>query len=116
MGERLAARASTRICCQVPSGSAFVDIDSLPCPAFDCAKRGARYGHTKTAGKQILRTGRSPLIATISNQAVATTRAAGVTRQILVRGDSVHGDSTVVGACGHADGLSSRRGPDFRWC
>ncbi|MCV7041556.1 IS1380 family transposase, partial [Mycolicibacterium moriokaense] len=87
-------------------------------------------GHTKIAGKQILRKGLSPLVATISTdsgapviagarlragktnsgkgaaqmiaQAVATARAAGVTGQILVRGDSAYGNSTVATACRRA--------------
>ncbi|WP_163742322.1 IS1380 family transposase [Mycolicibacterium fallax] len=109
---------------------AFVDIDSLLRPVFGHAKQGASYGHTKIAGKQILRKGLSPLVATISTdsgapviagarlragktnsgkgaaqmiaQAVATARAAGVTGQILVRGDSAYGNSTVATACRRA--------------
>jgi len=103
---------------------AFVDIDSLLRPVHGHAKQGASYGHTKIAGKQILRKGLSPLVTTISTQtsapviagarlragktnsgkgaarmiaqAVATARAAGVRGQILVRGDSAYGNSTVV--------------------
>ena len=45
---------------------AFVDIDSLLRPVYGHAKQGASYGHTKIAGKQILRTGLSPLVTTIS--------------------------------------------------
>jgi hypothetical protein len=109
---------------------AFVDIDSLLRPVYGQAKQGASYGHTKIAGKQILRKGLSPLVTTISTehgapvitgarlragktnsgkgaarmiaQAVATARAAGVTGQILVRGDSAYGNSAVVGACRRA--------------
>ncbi|MCV7070698.1 transposase, partial [Mycobacterium rufum] len=93
-----------------------IDIDSLLRPVYGHAKQGASYGHTKIAGRQILRKGLSPLITTISTdhgapviagarlragkansgkgaarmiaQAAATARAAGVTGQILVRGDS----------------------------
>jgi hypothetical protein len=111
-------------------GRAFVDIDSLLRPVYGHAKQGASYGHTKIAGKQILRKGLSPLVTTISTatgapliagarlragktnsgkgaarmiaQAVATARAAGVTGQILVRGDSAYGNSTVVAACRRA--------------
>ena len=43
----------------------YVDIDSLLRPVFGHAKQGASYGHTKIAGKQVLRKGLSPL-ATIS--------------------------------------------------
>lgn len=94
------------------------------------AKQGACYGHTKIAGKQILRKGLSPLVTTISTdhsapviagarlragkansgkgaasmitEAVATARAAGVTGQILVRGDSAYGTGTVVNAAREA--------------
>ncbi|AWT51064.1 TnpC protein [Mycolicibacterium smegmatis MKD8] len=111
-------------------GRAYLDIDSLLRPVYGHAKQGASYGHTKIAGKQILRKGLAPLITTISTecaapvitgarlragksnsgkgaarmiaQAVATARAAGVTGQILVRGDSAYGNSTVVAACRRA--------------
>ena len=84
----------------------FIDIDSLLRPVYGHAKQGASYGHSKIAGKQVLRKGLSPLVATISTataapviagmrlragragsgkgagrmvaQAVATARAAGV--------------------------------------
>jgi len=109
---------------------AFIDIDSLLRPVYGHAKQGASYGHTKIAGKQILRKGLSPLIATISTdtaapviagarlragktnsgkgaarmvaQAVATARAAGVSGQLLVRGDSAYGNGVVVAACRRA--------------
>ena len=44
----------------------FIDIDSLLRPVYGHAKQGASYGHTKIAGKQILRKGLSPLASTIS--------------------------------------------------
>ena len=121
---------------------AFIDIDSLLRPVYGHAKQGASYGHTKIAGKQILRKGLSPLVTTISTagaapvitgirlragkansgkgagrmvaQAIATARAAGVSGQILVRGDSSYGTRAVVGACGRsacgpAGGLPRRR-------
>lgn len=109
---------------------AFLDIDSLLRPVYGHAKQGASYGHTKIAGKQILRKGLSPLVTTISTatsapvitgarlragkansgkgaarmiaQAVATARTAGVTGQIVVRGDSAYGNSTVATACRRA--------------
>jgi Transposase DDE domain group 1 len=109
---------------------AFVDIDSLLRPVYGHAKQGASYGHTKIAGKQILRKGLSPLVTTISTeagapvitgarlragransakgaprmiaQAVATARAAGVTGEIVVRGDSAYGTGVVVAACRRA--------------
>jgi len=106
---------------------AFVDIDSLLRPVYGHAKQGASYGHTKIAGKQILRKGLSPLITTISTEhgapvvagirlragragsgkgaatmvadAIGTTRAAGAIGEVLVRGDSAYGSSPVVAAC-----------------
>ena len=106
---------------------AFIDIDSLLRPVYGHAKQGASYGHTKIAGKQVLRKGLSPLATTISTehsapviagmrlragktgsgkgagrmvaQAITTARAAGATGKILVRGDSAYGNRAVVGAC-----------------
>ena len=106
---------------------AFLDIDSLLRPVYGHAKQGASYGHTKIAGKQVLRKGLSPLATTISTtqaapviagmrlragktgsgkgagrmiaQAIATARAAGATGKILVRGDSAYGNRAVVRAC-----------------
>ena len=45
---------------------AYVDIDSLLRPVYGKAKQGASFGHTKIAGKQVLRKGLSPLATTIS--------------------------------------------------
>jgi hypothetical protein len=106
---------------------AFIDIDSLLRPVFGHAKQGASYGHTKIAGKQVLRQGLSPLATTISTddgapvlagirlragragsgkgaasmvaEAIRVARAAGATGTILVRGDSAYGNSAVAGAC-----------------
>ncbi|MGH3561620.1 MAG: IS1380 family transposase [Mycobacterium sp.] len=108
----------------------FIDIDSLLRPVYGHAKQGASFGHTKIAGKQILRKGLSPLAATISTdtaapviagmrlragksasgkgaarmvaQAIACARAAGASGQILVRGDSAYGNSAVVAAARRA--------------
>ena len=105
----------------------FIDIDSLLRPVYGHAKQGASYGHTKIAGKQVLRKGLSPLATTISTassapviaglrlragransgkgagrmvaQAINTARAAGASAQILVRGDSAYGNRAVVAAC-----------------
>lgn len=105
---------------------AFIDVDSLLRPVFGHAKQGASFGHTKIAGRQVLRRGLSPLATTISSaqgapvvagirlragkagsgkgaasmvrEAIATARAAGATGEILVRGDSAYGNSAVVGA------------------
>ena len=109
----------------------FIDIDSLLRPVYGHAKQGASYGHTKIAGKQILRKGLSPLATTISTaghapvisgmrlragrtgsgkgagrmvaQAISTARAAGADGPILVRGDSAYGTRSVVRSCLRAD-------------
>jgi hypothetical protein len=106
---------------------AFIDIDSLLRPVYGHAKQGASFGHTKIAGKQVLRRGLSPLATTISTdqaapvvagirlragkagsgkgaatmvrEAIKVARAAGATGEILVRGDSAYGNSAVVRAC-----------------
>src|SRR6478609_8378181 len=106
---------------------AFIDIDSLLRPVYGHAKQGASYGHTKIAGKQVLRKGLSPLATTISTThaapviagmrpradktgsgkgagrmvapAIVTARAAGASGKILVRGDSAYGSRAVVRAC-----------------
>jgi hypothetical protein len=106
---------------------AYVDIDSLLRPVFGHAKEGASFGHTKIAGKQVMRRGLSPLATTISTptaaplvagirlragkagsgrgadsmvtEAINTARAAGAAGKILVRGDSAYGNSPVVAAC-----------------
>lgn len=98
---------------------AVIDIDSLLRPVFGHAKQGASYGHTKIAGKQILRKGLSPLVTTISTSggapviaglrlrsgktgsgkgaasmvrdAIGTARSCGAVGQVLVRGDSAYG-------------------------
>ena len=109
---------------------AFVDIDSLLRPVYGYQKDGASYGHCKIAGKQILRKGLSPLVTTICTdtgapvvagirlragragsgrgaakivaEAVNTAREAGCCGEIMVRGDSAYGNSTVVAACRRA--------------
>ena len=106
---------------------AFVDIDSLVRPVYGHHKQGASYGHTKIAGKQVLRKGLSPLVTTISTDtaapvvtgirlragksnsgkgaarmvaaAIATARAAGVSGLIIVRGDSAYGNRAVIRVC-----------------
>ncbi len=106
---------------------AFVDIDSLLRPVHGHHKQGASYGHSKIAGKQVLRKGLSPLVTTLSTdtaapvitgirlragkansgkgaarmvaQALQTARAAGVTGQITVRGDSAYGSRAVIRVC-----------------
>jgi Transposase DDE domain group 1 len=50
---------------------AYIDIDSLLRPVYGKAKQGASFGHTKLAGKNILRRGLSPLAVTISTDTTA---------------------------------------------
>lgn len=104
-----------------------VDIDSLLRPVFGHKKQGASFGHTKVAGRQVLQRGLSPLVTTISTpgsapviagirlragkagsgkgaasmvkEAITTARRAGASGEILVRGDSAYGSSTMVAAC-----------------
>lgn len=106
---------------------AYVDIDSLLRPVYGHGKQGASFGHTKIAGKQVLRRGLSPLATTLCTdegapvvagirlrvgkagsgkgaasmvtEAIRTARAAGASGEILVRGDSAYGNSAVAGAC-----------------
>jgi hypothetical protein len=106
---------------------AYVDIDSLLRPVYGHAKQGASFGHTKIAGRQILRRGLSPLATTISTErgapvvagirlragragpgkgaasmvgeAISTARAAGASGELLVRGDSAYSNSAVVSSC-----------------
>jgi len=46
----------------------FIDIDALLRPVYGHAKRGASFGHTKIAGKTVLRRGLSPLAVTIGTE------------------------------------------------
>ena len=115
---------------------AFVDVDSLLRPVYGRAKQGASFGHTKIAGKNILRRGLSPLAVTISTpdsapvlaevrlragragsakgapsivrSAIRTAKAAGATpANILVRGDSAYGNSLVIAAVQAEDAMFS---------
>lgn len=104
----------------------FVDIDSLLRPVYGHTKQGASFGHTKIAGRQVLRRGLSPLATTLSTpsaapvvagirlragkassgkgaasmvtEAITTARAAVPGCEILLRGDSAFGNSHVVAA------------------
>ena len=58
--------AGHSICCPASAEQVFVDVDSLLRPVYGHAKQGASYGHTKIAGKQVLRQGLSPLATTLS--------------------------------------------------
>jgi hypothetical protein len=113
---------------------AFVDIDSLLRPVYGHAKQGASFGHTKIAGKAVLRRGLSPLAtaictptaapvlagirlragragssrgaASMVRDAVGTAKAAGAVR-VLVRGDSAFGNGPVVSAARTAGAMFS---------
>jgi hypothetical protein len=50
---------------------AYIDIDSLLRPVYGKTKQGASFGHTKIAGKNVLRRGLSPLAVTISTDTAA---------------------------------------------
>jgi hypothetical protein len=73
---------------------AYVDIDSLLRPVYGHAKQGASFGHTKIAGKTILRRGLSPLAVTISTDTAAPVLA-GV-RLRAGRADSAKGTAGMV--------------------
>jgi hypothetical protein len=47
---------------------AVIDIETLLRPVFGHSKQGASFGHTKLAGKQVLRRGLSPLVTTMSTE------------------------------------------------
>jgi hypothetical protein len=72
----------------------FIDIDSLLRPVYGHAKQGASFGHTKIAGKSILRRGLSPLAVTISTETAAPV-VAGV-RLRAGRAGSAKGAATMV--------------------
>jgi Transposase DDE domain group 1 len=115
---------------------AYIDIDSLLRPVYGHAKQGASFGHTKIAGKNILRRGLSPLAVTISTEtaapvlagvrlragkagssrgaasmlteAINTAIEAGATPQtILVRGDSAYCGGKIIAAVVKAGGRFS---------
>jgi len=73
---------------------AFIDIDSLLRPVYGHAKQGASFGHTKIAGKAILRRGLSPL-AVIVATATAAPVLAGV-RLRAGRAGSAKGAASIV--------------------
>ena len=72
----------------------YLDIDSLLRPVYGKAKQGASFGHTKIAGKSILRRGLSPLAVTISTE-VAAPVLAGV-RLRAGRAGSAKGATSMV--------------------
>lgn len=138
LGAHLAALAAAVPLLPEAQRRAFVDIDSLLRPVYGHAKQGASSGFTKIAGRQVLRKGLSPLMATISTEVaapviarirlragrassskgaarmiasvIASARAAGVSGQILVCGDSASATGAMVHACRRA-----RMGSSLGW-
>jgi Transposase DDE domain group 1 len=76
---------------------AYIDIDSLLRPVYGKTKQGASFGHTKIAGKNILRRGLSPLAVTISTE-VAAPVLAGVRLRAGRAGSSKGATSMVTEA------------------
>src|ERR1700730_14202289 len=72
----------------------FIDIDSLLRPVYGHAKQGASFGHTKIAGKSILRRGLSPLAGAICTETAARV-VAGV-RLRAGRAGSAKGAASMV--------------------
>ena len=105
---------------------AFVDVDSTQNRVYGYQKQGAKYGHTKIAGKSLLVKGLSVLAGVISTplsapviastrlrggsagsaraaasfvtETVATARKCGATGTIVVRGDSGFYHASVIAA------------------
>jgi DDE family transposase len=75
----------------------YIDIDSLLRPVYGKAKQGASFGHTKIAGKNILRRGLSPLAVTISTD-IAAPVLAGVRLRAGRAGSSKGATSMVTEA------------------
>ena len=114
---------------------AYVDIDALLRRVYGHAKQGARFGHAKLGGYDVLLRGLSPLVATLSTplaapvvaatrlrngaassvkgaaslltEALSTARAAGATGQVLVRADSAFYAGKVVSAARRAGAMVS---------
>jgi Transposase DDE domain group 1 len=105
---------------------AFIDIDSMQKRVYGHQKQGAKFGHTKIAGKSLLVRGLNALVAVISTplaapvigatrlrggnagsargaaslavQAIGTARACGCTATIIVRMDSAYYTAAVIEA------------------
>jgi hypothetical protein len=105
---------------------AFIDIDSMQKRVYGHAKQGAKFGHTKIQGKQVLVRGLNALAAVISTpiaapvigatrlrggnagsargaaslaaQAIAAARDCGCTGMIIVRMDSAYYNAAVINA------------------
>src|SRR5436190_5152751 len=89
----VALAAHTRVLAGIDQ-HCFLDIDSLLRPVYGHTKQGASFGHTKIAGKTVLRRGLSPLAVTIST-AVAAPVLAGV-RLRAGRAGSSRGATSMV--------------------
>ena len=105
---------------------AFIDIDSMQKRVYGHQKQGARFGHTKIAGKSLLVRGLNALAAVVSTplsapviaatrlrggnaasargaaslaaRAVGTARDCGCTGMIIVRMDSAYYNAAVISA------------------
>jgi hypothetical protein len=114
---------------------AYLDIDSLLRRVYGHKKEGARFGHAKVGGYDVLLRGLSPLVATISTplaapvvaatrlrngsassvkgaasllaEALGTARAAGATGRVLVRADSQFYAGKLVSAARRAGAMVS---------
>ena len=71
---------------------AYVDIDSLLRPVYGHQKQGASFGHTKIAGRQILRKGLSPLATTLSTEHGAPVDAARAKVPVSMHGKGTQPD------------------------
>jgi hypothetical protein len=108
----------------------FVDLDSTLRRVYGKAKRGARFGHTKVGGYNVLLRGYNPLIATLCTpqtapllaavrlrggnagsargaasmvtETVGTARSCGATGEIVVRMDSAFYSHQMIWACRNA--------------
>jgi hypothetical protein len=114
---------------------AFLDIDSTQKRIYGPGKQGAGFGHTKIQGKSVLVRGLNALAATLSTplaapvicgtrlrggtansaraaacfvtEQITTSRQAGATGTLVVRGDSAFYSAAVVNACLAADAYFS---------
>src|SRR5688572_23893643 len=84
---------------------AFIDIDSLLRPVYGHAKQGASFGHTKIAGRQVLRRGLSPLATTI-----CTAEAAPVVAGIRLRAGKAGSGKGAASMVREAIGLARAAG------
>ncbi len=129
--EKAAREFLTRLARQAPllpgAGTlAFTGIDSMQKRVYGHRKQGARFGHTKIQGKQVLVRGLNALAAVISTplsapviaavrlrggnaasargaaslavQVITTARECGCTGMIIVRMDSAYYNAAVIGA------------------